>query len=172
MREHQEPGSRVSRGGRQALQVGVEGRVVGVRHPRNHLNDLTGREWVHFLSSVEATAYPTTGPHSYGHRLRRVHPSPKPPQLMRLIIEFFTRQDEWVLDPFMGVGGTLLGCALAGRNGVGVELSPEYVDTYYNVAELESLPTQTAIVADARHLLALPQVAGRLFDLVLTDPPY
>src|SRR6476469_10688846 len=81
--------------------------------PRNRLNDLTGREWVHFLSSVEATAYPTSGPQSYGHKLRRAHPSPKPPQLMRRIIEFFTRRDEWVLDPFMGVGGTLLGCALA-----------------------------------------------------------
>src|SRR5215216_4630768 len=72
----------------------ADGRVPGTPHPRNHLNDLTGREWVHFLSSVEATAYPTTGPHSYGHRLRRAHPSPKPPQLMRRIIEFFTRQGE------------------------------------------------------------------------------
>src|SRR4051812_6201857 len=57
------------------------------KDPRNRLNDLTGREWVHFLSSVEATAYPTAGPNSYGHNLRRAHPSPKPPQLMRRIIE-------------------------------------------------------------------------------------
>jgi DNA modification methylase len=142
------------------------------RDPRNRLNDLTGREWVHFLSSVEATAYPTTGPQSYGHGLRRVHPSPKPPQLMRRIIEFFTRWDEWVLDPFMGVGGTLLGCSLAGRNGVGVELSPEYVETYHKVSALESLRSQTALVGDARCMLSLPEVAGRLFDMVLTDPPY
>src|SRR3954451_25118738 len=101
---------------------------------RNRLNDLTGREWVHFLSSVEATAYPTKGAQSYGHNLRRVHPSPKPPQLMRRLIEFFTKRDEWVLDPFMGVGGTLLGCSLAGRNGVGLELLPEYVETYYRVS--------------------------------------
>jgi hypothetical protein len=142
------------------------------KHPRNRLNDLTGREWVHFLSSVEATAYPTSGPQSYGHRLRRAHPSPKPPQLMRRIIEFFTRQDEWVLDPFMGVGGSLLGCGLAGRNGVGVELSPEYINTYYAVSALEGLPAQTAVVADSRQLLSLPQVKGRVFDMVLTDPPY
>src|SRR5215217_3031633 len=107
----------------------ADSHVPGTPHPRNHLNDLTGREWVHFLSSVEATAYPTTGPQSYGHNLRRVHPSPKPPQLMGRIIQFFTRQDEWVLDPFMGVGGTLLGCAMTGRNGLGVDLSPDYVAT-------------------------------------------
>src|SRR6266567_400485 len=123
-----------------------------VRDPRNRLNDLTGREWVHFLSSVEATAYPTTGAQSYGHNLRRVHPSPKPPQLMGRIVEFFTRRGEWVLDPFMGVGGTLLGCALTGRNAVGVDLSPDYVDTYREVSAQERLPLQSALVADSRHL--------------------
>src|SRR4051794_21042226 len=97
--------------------------VRSQKHPRNHLNDLTGREWVHFLSSVEATAYPTKGPNSYGHNLRRIHPSPKPPQLMRSLVEFFTKQGEWVLDPFMGVGGTLLGCSLADRHAVGLDLS-------------------------------------------------
>jgi hypothetical protein len=142
------------------------------RDPRNRLNDLTGREWVHFLASVEATAYPTSGPHSYGHNLRRVHPSPKPPQLMRRIIEFFTKQGDLVLDPFMGVGGTLLGCALSGRFGVGVDLSPEYVRTYHEVALQEGLALQTALVADARMLLSLPEVAARTFDMVLTDPPY
>src|SRR5438132_14279747 len=101
---------------------------INSRHPRNRLNDLTGREWVHFLSSVEATAYPTRGPQSYGHNLRRAHPSPKPPQLMRRIVEFFTRRGEGVLDPFMGVGGTLLGCALAGCNAVGIDVEPAFVD--------------------------------------------
>src|SRR3989441_10883951 len=146
--------------------------ITQKRDPRNHLNDLTGREWVHFLSSVEATAYPTTGPHSYSHKLRRVHPSPKPPQLIRRLVEFFTRQGEWVLDPFMGVGGSLLGCSLAGRNGVGIELSREYVETYHKVAAHESLCPQTAITADARQMLSLPQVYERVFDMVLTDPPY
>lgn len=141
-------------------------------HPRNRLNDLTGREWVHFLSSVEATAYPTTGPQSYGHNLRRTHPSPKPPQLMQRIVEFFTKEGEWVLDPFMGVGGTLLGCSLAGRYAVGVDLSPEYIATYGQVAEQEGLRAQTTVLADSRNLLQQAPVAGQLFDMVLTDPPY
>jgi len=101
-----------------------------------------------------------------------VHPSPKPPQLMGRIVEFFTRSGEWVLDPFMGVGGTLLGCSLAGRNAVGVDLSAEYVDTYGRVSAQEHLPLQMSLVADSRHLLDCPEVAGRRFDMVLTDPPY
>ncbi|MDQ3706994.1 MAG: DNA methylase [Chloroflexota bacterium] len=127
---------------------------------------------MHFLSSVEATAFPTTGPQSYGHNLRRVHPSPKPPQLMRRLVEFFTKEGEWVLDPFMGVGGTLLGCSLANRKAVGLDLSPEYVEVYRQVARQEGLGAQTALITDARRMLEHPEVAGRLFDMVLTDPPY
>ncbi|HEY0072416.1 MAG TPA: DNA methyltransferase [Chloroflexia bacterium] len=127
---------------------------------------------MHFLSSVEATAFPTTGPQSYGHNLRRVHPSPKPPQLMRRIVEFFTKEGEWVLDPFMGVGGTLLGCSLAGRNAVGLDLSNEYIEVYRAVAGQEGLRPQTALHIDARTMLEHPEVKGRLFDMVLTDPPY
>src|SRR5438105_11435051 len=123
------------------------------KDPRNRLNDLTGREWVHFLSSVEATAYPTTGPQSYGHKLRRMHPAPKPPQLMRRVVEFFTRRGEWVLDPFMGVGGSLLGCSLAGRNAVGLDLSADYIETYREVSQQEELAPQTTFVADARQML-------------------
>ncbi len=151
----------------------LENRERGAtRDPRNRLNNLTGREWVHFLSSVEATAYPTSGPQSYSHNLRRIHPSPKPPQLMRRIVEFFTKEGEWALDPFMGVGGTLLGCSLAGRRAVGLDLSPHYVDTYHQVTRREGLSPQTTLVADARCMLDHPEVRGRLFDMVLTDPPY
>jgi DNA modification methylase len=141
-------------------------------HPRNRLNDLTGREWVHFLSSVEATAYPTSGPQSYGHHLRRIHPSPKPPQLMARIVEFFTQRGGWVLDPFMGVGGTLLGCSMVGRNALGIDLAPQYVDTYRQVALLEGHHPQPTLIGDARDLLRHAEVAGKRFDLVLTDPPY
>src|SRR5919202_4769441 len=68
--------------------------------PRNRLNDLTGREWLYFQSSVVTTAYPVSGPGSYGHNLRRAHPSPKPPQLMASLIGFIPRRGDRVLDPF------------------------------------------------------------------------
>ncbi|MBI3969488.1 MAG: DNA methylase, partial [Chloroflexi bacterium] len=88
--------------------------VANEVHPRNRLNELTGREWLYFLNSVDVTAYPVSGEAACGHNLRRQHPSPKPPQLMRKIVEFFTKSGEWVLDPFVGVGGTLLACSLSG----------------------------------------------------------
>lgn len=145
---------------------------LGRRHERNRLNDLTGREWLYFLNSVETTAYPTTGKESLAHHLRREHPAPKPPQLMARLIRFFTRADGWVLDPFCGVGGTLLGCSLERRNGVGIEIWPRWIDLYRQVCVETGLREQTMLLGDARRLAEMPEVTERRFDLILTDPPY
>lgn len=71
----------------------------------NRLNDLTGKEWTFFINSVFMTSYATSGKDSFAHHIRKVHPTPKPPQLMRDIISFFTKKGELVFDSFMGVGG-------------------------------------------------------------------
>lgn len=141
-------------------------------HPRNRLNDLSGREWTYALRSVLATRYPTNGAEGYAHALRRAHPSPKPPQLMAELIRFFTKAGGRVLDPFAGVGGTLLACAMEGRQGVGVELSPEYAEVYGRVCAELGLAPQTLVIGDARRLAEYPELAGQPFDLLLTDPPY
>src|SRR5215210_504068 len=125
---------------------------------RNSLNDLTGREWLYALGSVLATRYPTKGPEGYAHALRRAHPSPKPPQLMAELIRFFTKADGRVLDPFAGVGGTLLACAMECRQGVGVELSPEYAAIYAQVCADLRLAQQTLVVGDARRLSEYAEV--------------
>jgi DNA modification methylase len=140
--------------------------------PRNRLNELTGREWTYALRSVITTRYPTSGPDAYAHDLRRAHPSPKPPQLIAELVRFFTRRDGHVLDPFAGVGGTLLACSMEGRSAVGVDLSPEYAAIYAAVCERLGLAPQPYLVGDSRRLADFSEVAGRPFDLILTDPPY
>ena len=175
---------------------------TGTLDARNTLNDLTGREWVYFLNSIELiegephlltgenlndlseeqwaadqsplvdTFYPTSGEHSHAHHIRKKHPSPKPPQLMKRFIEFFTKKDGWVLDPFVGVGGTLLGCSMAGRHGVGVDLSQDYLNLYRKASESLGLELQTVYQGDARRLDKIFNGEDYLFDLVLTDPPY
>src|SRR6202162_5928577 len=93
-------------------------------HPRNTLNELTGEEWLYFTKSVWTTAYPS----ELGHALRKAHGANKPPRLMARLIEFFSRSGELVLDPFAGVGGTLLGAATARRprRAIGIELDPRW----------------------------------------------
>ncbi|MFP4441127.1 MAG: TRM11 family SAM-dependent methyltransferase [Chloroflexaceae bacterium] len=140
--------------------------------PRNKLNDLTGREWIYALRSVITTRYPTSGPEAYAHALRRIHPSPKPPQLMAELIRFFTQRGGHVFDPFAGVGGTLLACSLEDRTAVGIELAQVYADCYAEVCATLGLARQPLRVGDARHLADFAEVQARPFDLILTDPPY
>lgn len=165
-----------------AVVVGRSQKVVRVSdgrkyHLDNRLNDLSGAEWTYFLNSVFGTRYPTSGPESYAHDIRKVHPSPKPPQLMRDIIRFFTKEHGLVLDYFAGVGGTLLGAALAGRRAVGVELDPSYVETYRSAAASLGLVTYPVIVGDALKILheqngLMRELGQEEVDLVLIDPPY
>jgi DNA modification methylase len=141
---------------------------------RNQLNDLTGREWVYFQNSVMITGYSTVSDDNLGHEIRKIHPSPKPPQLMRDLILFFTKKGGKVLDPFAGVGGSLIGASIcdAERHAVGVELSSQYVDAYKRVCRKYQVKEQTMICDDARNILRHPEISETLFDLILTDPPY
>lgn len=146
-------------------------------HLANPLNDLSGGEWTYFLNSVLSTRYATSGPESYAHDIRKVHPSPKPPQLMREIIEFFTKEGELVFDYFMGVGGTLLGASLAGRRAIGVDLSAEYIEVYKKASKTLGLAVQGTIQADSMKLLDNPKplvelMEGEEFSLIAIDPPY
>lgn len=58
----------------------------GTYDKRNKLNDLTGKEWVYFTNSVWITGYSPTARENVGLKTRKIHPSPKPPALMKDII--------------------------------------------------------------------------------------
>jgi DNA modification methylase len=162
-------------------------------HPANTLNELSGEEWLYFTKSVWATAYPS----ELGHATRKAHGANKPPRLMARLIEYFSRTGELVLDPFAGVGGTLLGAAIARgpRHALGIELEPRWTETYEQVVSglcaerggagplLADLGSSDPVgirgfdpsgcemrVGDS--LAVLPTLAEGSVDLVATDPPY
>jgi site-specific DNA-methyltransferase (adenine-specific) len=57
----------------------------------------------------------------------RDHPAPFPEELAYRLIRMFSFVGDTVLDPFMGLGTTLLAAARCGRNAIGVEVEPTYV---------------------------------------------
>jgi len=59
-------------------------------------------------------------------------PYQNPVALYRAIVKMITRNNEIVLDPFMGSGTLALACLLEGRPWVGIEINPEYVEIANN----------------------------------------
>lgn len=146
-------------------------------HIDNKLNDLTGGEWSYFLRSVINTRYGTKGEDSFAHEIRKIHPSPKPPQLMSDIIRFFTKKNELILDYFMGVGGTLLGASITDRNALGIDLSSKYISAYKKASKKLNLKEQVTIKGDSLKLLEngieiKKYLKNKKFSLIAIDPPY
>lgn len=146
-------------------------------HLDNKLNDLAGNEWSYFLRSVINTRYSTSGEEGYAHHIRKIHPSPKPPQLMRDIIKFFTKENEHILDYFMGVGGTLIGASLSKRNALGIDLSSKYITAYKKACKELKLKEQSTIKGDCLDILKDKNIIEKYlkdkkFSLIAIDPPY
>lgn len=65
--------------------------------------------------------------HRLKHNSKRVdHPCQLPPAFMYRLISMFTKEGEFILDPFNGAGTTTLTAQQLGRNYIGIELSEYY----------------------------------------------
>lgn len=56
------------------------------------------------------------------------HPTEKPVPLLRQLVESSTVWDETVLDPFVGVGSTMVAAVLEGRRSIGIETDERYCE--------------------------------------------
>lgn len=65
---------------------------------------------------------------SYGKNL---HDTEKPVELMKVLVENSSNEQDTVLDPFMGIGSTGIACANTNRNFIGIELD----ENYFNIAK-------------------------------------
>ncbi len=138
---------------------------------KNRLNDLEPRAWLKFQKSWFIHNPP---PRRAGVL---VHPAKFPETLAREFIEFFTKQDEAVLDPMAGTGSTLVAALRARRNSYGIELNPKYVDiARAAIAEERSRLGKSFhdLACDIRQgdATAILQKDLPRINYVLTSPPY
>ena len=57
---------------------------------------------------------------------KTIYDTEKPVELMKILIENSTNENDTVLDPFMGIGSTGVACKLTNRNFIGIELDKHY----------------------------------------------
>ena len=62
---------------------------------------------------------------------KNLHDTEKPIELMKILIENSSEQNDFVLDPFMGIGSTGIASKKLNRNFIGIELD----ENYFNIAK-------------------------------------
>lgn len=55
------------------------------------------------------------------------HPAPFPEELPKRLMKLYTYPGDTILDPFVGRGTTMVACVNNNRNGIGIEINPEYL---------------------------------------------
>lgn len=80
--------------------------------------------WCSFDANARVLSY---DPLARGDYRNKQHPTQKPVALMEWCLGFLP-DAQTILDPFMGSGTTLVACQKLGRQGIGIELDPDYFD--------------------------------------------
>lgn len=100
------------------------------------------------------------------------------PQIPHQLMLRYTKKGDWVLDPFLGSGTTLIECRRLGRNGVGIELNAEVAARAEELVRQEKTrpSVRTEIVTgDARTIDArrtLDNLGAKQVQLLIMHPPY
>ncbi|MEM2130586.1 MAG: DNA methyltransferase [Candidatus Bathyarchaeia archaeon] len=136
--------------------------------PDNHISCVSAKEWVKGMVTIQTFYY--TG---RDIRDKDVHPAVYPISLPAHFIRLLTHKGELVLDPFVGIGTTLIAAKDLNRNAVGFDLKPEYIEIAKKrllQTTLESNAQQIAIVDDARNIHKY--LEENTVSLCITSPPY
>ena len=137
------------------------------------MNNLTGKEWLQESFSI------WSGIRKTKEEIATKHPALFPSELPKKLINIYTkRKGSVILDPFMGIGSTLLASMAAGRNSIGFDLNSDYCKTAQEriknyqpeLFNQNKIYLPKVINDDSKNLLK--HVKKESVDLAITSPPY
>lgn len=100
------------------------------------------------------------------------------PQIPNQLLQRFTKVGDWVLDPFLGSGTTLIECRKLNRNGLGIELLPEVAEIAKSNIETQKTNKQVkniVVNANSQNIdlqIHLSKNNIENFKFILYHPPY
>lgn len=80
----------------------------------------------HYRYAGNCEGYPNKLKVDYSKKSQ--HPTQKPLEVMRYLINTYTKEKDTILDPFMGSGSTGVACVNTNRNFIGIELDAKYFE--------------------------------------------
>ncbi len=128
---------------------------------------MTAKDWIKSQIGVWRVSY-----EKRDVRDKQVHPAVMPIALAKRTVELFTHKGDLVLDPFNGIGTTLVACQDIERNAVGFDINPQYCDIArrrLGDSKARSI-SQIVIQDDARNIAAY--IEDDSISLIFTSPPY
>lgn len=137
-------------------------------HLDNKLNDLNGKEWTKFTCSwfiFNAIKSDIEQENKISKKLAE-HPATFSPTMISNFINYFTKKNAKVLDPFMGIGSTIEACKRTNRIPYGIELNKKYYD--FSILRAPEFK-KNLFNDDCRNILKLPIPE---IDFCITSPPY
>jgi DNA modification methylase len=100
------------------------------------------------------------------------------PQIPNQFLRRYTKKGDWVLDPFLGSGTTLIECQRLGRNGLGIDLNAKAVSSTKELLKKEENKFQSkSIVVEGnsrtfnlKSMIKKNQLSA--FQFLFLHPPY
>lgn|SRR5574344_44408 len=138
------------------------------------MNNFNGKEWLQNSFTIWRELNKT----KEENKLK--HPAMFPIALAEKLISIYTKNNgEIILDPFLGVGSTLLAAKKLGKFGMGIDLNPEFIkiaearlkDCKCTIPDCKKADNLYKIMlGDSRKVLK--EIGDNTVDLCLNSPPY
>jgi hypothetical protein len=141
------------------------------------VNDLNLNRWKEYDDIITDSLWifdkrDTSGAHKAGYWGNFI------PQIPNQLLKRFTKKGDWVLDPFLGSGTSLIECRRLGRNGIGVELNHSVAKSTDLLIKKENNPNKvtTKIIRGNSGKInfqdELKSLKINSFQFMIMHPPY
>lgn len=130
-------------------------------------NGMTAREWTLCSRSVWNDVSSVRKKHHL------IHGATFPQKLAERVITMYSKENDFVLDPFVGTGTTMFAAEKLHRNSIGIELNEKFID--YIFANHNEKKIQSDLLFEVLNgdcLEKIKNIKNESIQLTFTSPPY